>query len=187
MGGKKPLFSNSVQVSYSLIYLGPLKPRCLKMSGHQKRCCEIHCPHSWEKEKFPKSLSDTWIFFQLPDTCKPRVSLVWSSLIQSHADSLCSGGQDHPRTTSTCQCRLAGEGLWCNVGDRLKGNTNRDLKCQSAKRQAIPHFIAGWELIEVSRTCIKHADTHMSWHGQSRTQRSRCSYNTLLLNVRLVI
>lgn len=100
-----------------------------------------HSLHSLSEKYSPKKASMIPVaLFRLPDTRKHRMSPVWSGLIQSHAGPPCSGGQGHPSATSTCQRRLAGEGLWCDAGDRLKGDTNRDLECQSAKRRGIPHF-----------------------------------------------
>lgn len=48
-----------------------------------------------------------------------------------------SKSQDHPRATSSCH-RLIDVGLWCNIGERLNGDTNRNLESQSAERQGIP-------------------------------------------------
>lgn len=101
---------------------------------------EIHSTRCWKNKKSPKSLSATCSSFRLPETRKHRVSRAWSGLIQSLANPPCSGGQGHPNATSTCQRRLAGEGLWWDAGDRLKGATNRDLGCQSAGRQGIVHI-----------------------------------------------
>lgn len=139
------------------------------------------------KIKIPqKSLSDTWSSFRLPDTRKHRVSRVWSGLIQSHASPPCSGGQGHPSATSTCQRRLAGEGLWCDAGDRLKG--------WHKQRSGVPicQTVGDPPLLERrwmrSDRCHAHTLTHKSWHEQSRIRKEAdAQTNALLLHVRCVI
>ncbi len=158
------------------------------MSAHQIRCGDIRCT-CCRKNKDPKKASDTCSSLWLPDTRKHRVSPVWSGLIQSHAGPPCSGGQGHPSATSTCQQRLAGEGLWGDAGDRLKGDTNRDLECQSAERRGILHFknAGGWEVIDVTCTQIKRAHTRAGTNSHVFTKEADVQTNAFLLHLRRVI
>lgn len=147
-----------------------LKPTCLKIFGHQIKVGENHGTRCRKNTNPKKSLSDTCSSFRLPDERGHRVSRAWSGLIQSHASPPCSGGQGHPIATSTCQRRLAGEGLWCDTGGQIKGWHRQRSGVPICRAAGDPPLL---ELIDVRCTHMKRAHK-LAW-AVTYTRTGRCS------------